>query len=55
VERDPYQALVWLLRAKAGNSPLAGRFLDAARSVLTQAEIADAELHALSPLSGSSP
>src|SRR5579863_3154609 len=50
VERDPRQALVWLLRAAAGKSELAPRYVTAARSVLTAAEIADAEQRAAVPL-----
>jgi TPR repeat protein len=50
IERDPQQALVWLLRATAGKSQLASRFLNATRSVLTVDEIAEAERRAALPL-----
>jgi TPR repeat protein len=55
VERDPRQALAWLLRAEAGNSQLAARFLAATRAVLNAAEIAEAEAHAAQPLPEPSP
>jgi TPR repeat protein len=55
VERDLSQALIWLLRAEAGRSQLAARFLTATRAVLSAAEIADAEARAAQPLPEPSP
>jgi TPR repeat protein len=55
VERDPRQALVWLLRAQAGRSQLAARFFTATRAVLDAAEIAEAEARAAEPLPEPSP
>jgi hypothetical protein len=43
-------AFVWLLRARAGGSPLAGQFFQAVRSALTPAQIAAAERRAGAPL-----
>ena len=50
VARDYLQALVWLLRARAGKSSLAAKFLEPTRAVLTPAEIAEAEQRAREPL-----
>ena len=50
VPRDPVEALVWLLRARAGGSPLAGQFFQAVRSALTPAQIDEAERRAAAPL-----
>jgi uncharacterized protein len=55
VQRDPYQALVWLLRAEMGASKFAERFLGAARSMLTATEVAKAEQEAGAPLPEPSP
>ena len=46
VKRDPVEAFVWLLRARAGGSPLAGQFFQAVRDALSPAQIADAERRA---------
>ena len=43
---DQLAALVWLLRAKAGGSTLAERFLGPVRAALSQEEIAEAERRA---------
>ncbi|MDQ0504044.1 tetratricopeptide repeat protein [Xanthobacter agilis] len=43
VPRDRVAAFAWLLRAKAGNSPLADRFFDAVRATLSPEEEAAAE------------
>lgn len=50
IARDPLQALAWLLRAERGGSPLAGRFLPAARGALDEAAQAEAARLAAQPL-----
>ncbi len=52
VKRDPVEALVWLLRARAGGSPLAGQFFQAVRAALSSAQIAEAERRAGRALAG---
>ncbi len=51
VPRDPAEAFVWLLRARAGGSPLAGQFFLAVRAALSPEQIAQAERRAAAPLS----
>jgi uncharacterized protein len=48
--RDGVAALSWLLRAQAGHSLLANKFLKSARSALSADEIAEAERRAAAPL-----
>jgi TPR repeat protein len=50
VARDPLQAFVWLLRARAGGSALSGQFFMAVRAALTPEQIAQAEARAEAPL-----
>ena len=50
VKRDPVEGFVWLARARAGGSPLAGQFLQAVRSTLSPEQIAQGERHAVIPL-----
>jgi uncharacterized protein len=47
---DRMAALAWLLRAQAGGSALAASFLQAARALLSKAEVAEAERRAAAPL-----
>jgi hypothetical protein len=42
--------MVWLLRARAGGSPLAGQFFQAVRAALSSGQIAEAERRAGAPL-----
>jgi TPR repeat protein len=49
VQPDRIAAFVWLLRARAGGSGLAEKFFDAARTRLSQSEIAQAERLATEP------
>jgi len=50
VARDPVAALTCLIRARAGGSPLATQFFNAARATLSADEIAEAERRAALPL-----
>src|SRR5262249_46791778 len=55
VKREPREALVWLLGARAGGSPLAGQFFEAVRAALTPEQIAESERRAATPLRESAP
>ena len=46
---DAVEALVWLLRAQAGGSSLAKRYMEAAHAALSAEEIAEAERRATVP------
>jgi TPR repeat protein len=48
--RDRLAAFVWLLRARAGQSPLAASYLDAARAALSPDELIEARRRAAAPL-----
>jgi TPR repeat protein len=48
--KDRVAAFAWLLRAKAGGSPLAMRFYDVACAELSPDELAEAERRAAEPL-----
>ena len=50
LRRNPLDAYVWLLRARSGRSPLAAKYLDAARAALSPDEIVEAERRAAAPL-----
>ena len=50
VERDPLEAFVWLLRARAGGSALSGQFFMAVRAALTPEQIVEAEARAAASL-----
>jgi hypothetical protein len=50
VPHAPVEALVWLLRARAGGSALSRQFFDAVRAALSSAQVADAEQRAAAPL-----
>jgi len=55
VPRDPLEAFVWLSRARAGGSRLAGQFIAAVRAALSDEQIAQAERRAAAPLLQSAP
>jgi uncharacterized protein len=50
IQRDPVEALVWLVRARSGGSPLTGQFFQAVRAALSPEQIAEAERRAITPL-----
>jgi hypothetical protein len=50
VPRDGVAAMAWLLRANAGGSALAVRFLNNARSALSADQISEAEHRAAAPM-----
>jgi TPR repeat protein len=55
VPRDGVAALAWLLRASAGGSALAARFLNNARGTLSADQIGEAERRAAAPAPEAAP